>query len=138
MNKPDLLVDLVGNDQILEELHINTPNTLQKKQNQASGNWVSQAMAYIPSIRLSNIIYVAVFLVLLTHCLLAFRLKRITQHLEMVQQQKELHEHHYSPKDTRDTLWINQKIGHVQQRLDKLKGEALDFDKRILKMKNVQ
>lgn len=136
LNKPDLLVDLVDNPQILEDLHIKTASLSQKKQNQVSGNWVSQAMAFIPSIRLSNIIYVAVFLVLLTHCLLAFRLKRITQHLEVVQQQKE--SHHSQHDNIRDTLWLNQRIDHVQQRLAKLKGEALDFDKRILKMKNVE
>ncbi len=131
--------ELVDNPKILEDLHITSNgSSVNRGRNLASKGWISQVVNTFLSIRLVNLIYFGFFLVLVTHCLLALRLKRITQHLEAVQQQKHVQHQELHPKDTRDTQWINQRMDHVQQRLNQLKGEAHDFDKRILKMQSVQ
>lgn len=107
---------------------------MQAARNQTSEGWISQAIGTLTSMRLMNFIYLGLFVVFLTHCLLAFRLKKITQHLDSVKQHKITHHQHVPIKDTRDTQWIHQRMDHVQQRLDRLKDEALDFDQRISRL----
>lgn len=90
-------------------------------------------MDRVKSTRLISLVYFGFFLVLLTHCILALRLKRITNTLEMVQQNKQRPNH-----DVRETQWITNKIHRVSQRLDVLKDEVQDYHQRISSLKNLQ
>lgn len=93
-------------------------------------SWKQSALNRICSPKLADFIYVGFFLVILTHCVLALRLHRITHHLETVQ-------HNSKPfKPQSDSKWLNHKMNNVHQRLDQLRGEVQDYDQRILRLKH--
>ncbi|KAK4515523.1 carboxy methyl transferase for protein phosphatase 2A [Mucor velutinosus] len=128
LNKPDLIREIVKDEHILEALQMiepkpktknDTPNALRKQ----------SALNRICSPKLKDFIYIGFFLVVLTHCVLALRLHRITHRLEQVQRNSK------PLKPQSDSKWLNYKMNNVHHRLDQLKGEVQDFDQRILKLK---
>ena len=130
LQKPELMRELVDDDQLLQDLHIRTKS--QENQLQLPKSWTGRVLQKMSSLHLLNIVSIGLFVVLLTHCLLALRLKRITHHLESVQQQQ------YYSEDTKDVQWMNARMQLAQQQLSQLQSEANDFDQRLSKLKNVQ
>ncbi|KAL9558530.1 hypothetical protein MBANPS3_000866 [Mucor bainieri] len=128
LNKPDLIRAIVKDDHILEALHMVKPKPKAKDET-PSTSWQKSAVNRICSPKLTDFIYVGFFLVILTHCVLALRLHRITHRLEVVQ-------HNTKPlKPQSESRWLNHKMNSVHHRLDQLRGEVQDFDQRILKFK---
>ncbi|CAO0802577.1 unnamed protein product [Mucor circinelloides] len=129
LNKPDLIREIVKDEHILEALHMTKPKP-KTKSDTPNLSWKQSALNRICSPKLADVIYVGFFLVILTHCVLALRLHRITHHLETVQ-------HNSKPfKPQSDSKWLNHKMNNVHQRLDQLRGEVQDYDQRILKLKH--
>lgn len=141
LNKPELIRELVHDAQLLQDLDMHDKSKpsgpSQHLQTTASNqNWISKAMHYTGSIRLVHFIYIGFFFVLLTHCVLALRLQRITHHLDLVQQRKKNGFSQQQEKEVRDAQWITQKMDRVSYTLSQLQGQVQDYDQRILKMKN--
>ncbi|KAF1798544.1 hypothetical protein FB192DRAFT_1288509 [Mucor lusitanicus] len=128
LNKPDLIREIVKDERILEALHMIKPKPKAKSQT-SNTSWKQSALNRICSPKLTDFIYVGFFLVLLTHCVLALRLHRITHRLEVVQHSSKT----FKPQS--DSKWLNHKMNNVHHRLDQLRGEVQDFDQRILKLK---
>ncbi|KAI7895289.1 uncharacterized protein EV154DRAFT_536144 [Mucor mucedo] len=139
LNKPELIKELVNDQQLLQDLNLaNRPNSNSNSSKSRSSTkkyagqgWISYAMDWVGSTRLIGFVYFGFFLVLVTHCLLALRLKRITNTLDLVQQQKHLTTH-------TDSQWIDNKMNRVNQHLNQLKEEVQDYHQRIQKLHNVQ
>lgn len=136
LNKPDLIQELVNDKQLLQDLNLTgrSPSHASAKKQTPKG-WVSYAMDHIGSTHLIGLVYFGFFMVLVTHCVLALRLKRITHTLELVQQNKQ---HHPQTNEIRESQWINSKINRVHQRLDQLKDEVQYYNQRITNLNNVQ
>lgn len=119
---------IVKDEHILEGLHMVKPKA--KSPDEKLNLTLKQsALNRIYSPKLTDFIYIGFFLVVLTHCVLALRLNRITQRLEIVQ-------HNNKPyKPASDSKWLNHKMNGIHHRLDQLKGEVQDYDQRILKLK---
>jgi hypothetical protein len=134
LNKPDLIRELVNDPQILQDLDMTAEKSLPEKQAVASKDWLSSAIHRVQSIRLIHFICMGFFFVILTHCVLALRLQRITRRLDIVQQQKSLQQ----DKDIRDALWISAKMDRVSSSLNQIHGQVQDYDQRIKNMKNMK
>lgn len=131
LNKPELIKELIDDQQLLQDLSLaGRPISKKTTKKQAGKSWASYAMDQVKSTRLMWFVYFGFFMVLVTHCLLALRLKRITNTLDLVQQQK--HTTHS------ESQWIHSKMNRVNQRLDQLKDEVQDYHQRIKKLNNVQ
>ncbi|GAN03068.1 hypothetical protein MAM1_0033d02519 [Mucor ambiguus] len=128
LNKPDLIREIVKDEHILEALHMIEPKPKTKSET-PNTSWKQSVLNRICSPKLTDFIYVGFFLTILTHCVLALRLHRITHRLEVVQ-------HNSRPfKPQSDSQWLNHKMNNVHHRLDQLRGEVQDFDQRISKLK---
>lgn len=128
LNKPDLIREIVDDEHILEALHMIKPKP-KTKNDKPSAAWKQSALDRICSPKLTDFIYVGFFLVILTHCVLALRLHRITHRLEVVQYNNK----QFEPQS--DSKWLNHKMNNVHQRLEQLRGEVQNYDQRILKLK---
>lgn len=82
------------------------------------------------SLSLTDCIYIGFFFVLVTHCILAIRLQRITHHLEWVQEQAHPIKH--------DRQWVSEKISLAHEHLNQLKSEVKGYDERISKLRDQQ
>ncbi|CEP08384.1 hypothetical protein [Parasitella parasitica] len=129
LNKPDLMREIVQDEDILEGLHLMEPKS-NLLNNTSRFSWEQSALNRICSPKLTDFIYLGFFLVILTHCALALRLHHITHRLEIVQRTNKPYE-----VET-DSKWLNHKMSNVHQRLDQLKGEVQDYHQRLSKLKS--
>ncbi|KAI8640186.1 hypothetical protein BD408DRAFT_420268 [Parasitella parasitica] len=130
LNKPDLMRELIQDEDILEGLHMAEPKS--NSQCKVSNfSWRQSALNHICSPKLTDFIYIGFFLVIMTHCALALRLHHITHRLEIVQSNNKPY------KLEADSKWLNHKMNNVHQRLDQMKGEVQDYNQRLLKLKPI-
>jgi hypothetical protein len=120
---------------ILEGLHIITPAAISQEQQPTS--WPEALILRIRKCRIIDMVYITFCIVLLTHCVLALRLQRITHHLDLVQQSR-YHQQSStanSHSSSNDMQWIHQQMNQMHQKLDLLKDEAQGYDQRIIHLK---
>lgn len=132
LNKPDLIRELVQDIHILEGLQIITRSSVSLKQQPTS--WQEALIPYVRKCRLLDLVYITFCIVLLTHCVLALRLQRITHRLDLVQQSKSRQQVSVGTpqSNAKDMQWIHQQMNLMNHRLDQLKGEAQEYDQRII------
>lgn len=125
LNKPELIRELVDNVQLLQDLGLDDKSKALKQSIPAS-NTITDIIRSKPMI---TIVYICFFLVLLTHCIMALRLRNIAHHLEFAQQQKQ--------PQHKDTFWVDHNVDRIHHRLNQLQSETYEYQQRIKKLNNV-
>ncbi|KAI9487240.1 MAG: hypothetical protein EXX96DRAFT_552337 [Benjaminiella poitrasii] len=135
LKKPILVRELTSNKRLLEALHM--IEQTRQIHSESKDSRIAQVIESISSIKLINFIYATLFLVLMTHCLLALRLQRITQYLEVVQRHQSrlpyASDHNAMIKNPQ---WINQGMETVCEHLSQLKDKVQDYNQRVSQLKN--
>ncbi|GAA5794882.1 hypothetical protein HPULCUR_000230 [Helicostylum pulchrum] len=119
LNKPYLVQELVDNVQLLQDLDLNDkdiPKQIPEK------NSKKDRKPFLV------VVYICFFLILLTHCIMALRLKNITHHLALVP-----HKPQY-----KDLHWVDQNMDRVHHQLNQIQGETQEYHQRIQKLNSLQ
>ncbi|KAI8342877.1 hypothetical protein EDC96DRAFT_449583 [Choanephora cucurbitarum] len=115
---------------LYQHLHsvLSQPALIQQLDPSLSQNLLNRAHLPTPptrAVRPTYLIYAGIFFVLLAHCMLAIRMQHISDHLKALHDQTTV---------VQDNRLMESKMKQTQQRLDELRHEAQDFDKRLSRL----
>lgn len=132
LNKPELIRELVQDTHILEGLRLITSSST-VSQEQGPISWQQSLFSFIRKCRFIDLVYIVFCIVLLTHCVLALRLQRITHRLDLVQQSRSHQQGDAGTSQTNgnDMQWIHQQMSRMHHSLDQLKDETQGYNQRI-------
>ncbi|KAI8075517.1 hypothetical protein BDF21DRAFT_343506 [Thamnidium elegans] len=119
LNKPYLVQELVDNVQLLQDLDLNDKD-IPKQISEIDSKKERKSFLIV--------IYICFFLILLTHCIMALRLKNITHHLALVQQKPQ----------HKDIHWVDQNMDRIHHQLNQIQGETQEYHQRIKKLNSLQ